>query len=303
MIMRRSKYAETVVNTMTRDDDQTPSGRGDSDYYLKMPHEFPSQNTNMEHQQSAGIREIRQAASTLQNLLPKSSSPSISNGYPRERIVTIKNLPATRSTPDTVDRANNKQVNFNYHEHEKEVEVPLEQQPYRTTPLLLPHAKTIHHVGELGNKFLEPSKDNTKVPYRTASLVMPEPRTIHEVGPGGPVYQQFRGPQYWAERGYTPIKLDSHSTLATNKTPGISNSYNSPLGLYSQDTLDSIMQENNNNNNNNSSNNTQYKPMAVTPDPVMPPTRQARRRLTQPNINQSNSFKKVMYSVMRDSEF
>ena len=38
MIMRRSKYAETVVNTMTRDDDQTPSGRGDSDYYLKMPH-------------------------------------------------------------------------------------------------------------------------------------------------------------------------------------------------------------------------------------------------------------------------
>ena len=69
-----------------------------------------------------------QAASTLQNLLPKSSSPSISNGYPRERIVTIKNLPATRSTPDSVDRANNKQVNFNYHEHEKEVEVPLEQQ-------------------------------------------------------------------------------------------------------------------------------------------------------------------------------
>ena len=79
-----------------------------------------------------------------------------------------------------------------------------------------------------------------------------------------------------SQRGYTPIKLDSHSTLATNKTPGISNSYNSPLGLYSQDTLDSIMQENNNNNSNNksSSNNTQYKPVAVTPDPVMPPTRQ-----------------------------
>ena len=76
-----------------------------------------------------------------------------------------------------------------------------------------------------------------------------------------------------SQRGYTPIKLDSHSTLATNKTPGISNSYNSPLGLYSQDTLDSIMQENNNSNNN-SSNNTQYKPVAVTPDPVMPPTRQ-----------------------------
>ena len=31
-------------------------------------------------------------------------------------------------------------------------------QPYRTTPLVLPHAKTIHDVGEQGNKFLTPSR-------------------------------------------------------------------------------------------------------------------------------------------------
>ena len=29
--------------------------------------------------------------------------------------------------------------------------------PYRTTPLVLPHAKTIHSVGEQGNRFLTAS--------------------------------------------------------------------------------------------------------------------------------------------------
>ena len=30
-------------------------------------------------------------------------------------------------------------------------------QPYRTSPLVLPHAKTIHSVGEQGNRFLTAS--------------------------------------------------------------------------------------------------------------------------------------------------
>ena len=72
-------------------------------------------------------------------------------------------------------------------------------QPYRTTPLVLPHAKTIHDHGEVGNKFISTVREDNQPrvieyswhkifqimlyfkPYRTSTLIMPTPRTIHEV--------------------------------------------------------------------------------------------------------------------------
>ena len=41
-------------------------------------------------------------------------------------------------------------------------------QPYRTAPLVLPHAKTIHCVGEKGNRFL------------TTSTTQEESQTVRE---------------------------------------------------------------------------------------------------------------------------
>ena len=90
-------------------------------------------------------------------------------------------------------------------------------QPYRTTPLVLPHAKTIHDKGKTQNKFISATKEPQtgqvyiKVdfcnitylvlqPYRNSTLVTPAPRTINEAGAGAGPYQPYRGPQYYADR-------------------------------------------------------------------------------------------------------
>ena len=49
---------------------------------------------------------------------------------------------------------------------------------------------------------------------------MPGPRTIHEVKAGGPSYQPYKGPQYYASKGYVPIAPvnNSDTQYYTNTT-------------------------------------------------------------------------------------
>ena len=115
-------------------------------------------------------------------------------------------------------------------------------QPYRTTPLVLPHAKTIHSVGKQGNRFLTQSTTQEESqPYRTSSLIMPGPRTIHEVRGGAPSFTPYRGPQYWADKGFTPVPLSlptitQHAPNATRPLHP-QQLYNSPVNLYSDQAL------------------------------------------------------------------
>jgi len=103
--------------------------------------------------------------------------------------------------------------------------VPLENQPYRTLPLVLPNPKTIHDIGEMDRKYVNPNHQETKEqPYRSASVLLPGPRTINEVGIGAPMYQPMRGPQY-----------DTHISKQMS-----GQMYNNPRPLYSEDNLADI---------------------------------------------------------------
>jgi len=109
--------------------------------------------------------------------------------------------------------------------------VPLANQPYRTTPLILPNPKTIHDTGEAEKVYctstLDRNKKGKEIPYRTASLVMPGPKTINDVGVGAPMYQPYRGPQY-----NTQIQNKSYTSQ-----PG--QQYNTPRPLYCEESLNS----------------------------------------------------------------
>ena len=41
---------------------------------------------------------------------------------------------------------------------------------------------------------------------------MPGPKTIHEVKVGGPSFQPYRGPQYYADKGYVPVPVQVQAT-------------------------------------------------------------------------------------------
>ena len=151
-------------------------------------------------------------------------------------------------------------------------------QPYRTTPLVLPHAKTIHDLGDQGNKFVTPSRQpDTSCPvresssagssliccqpYRTSSLVMPGPRTIHEVKAGGPSFKPYRGPQYYADKGFSPLPLPT-ITQHSPDTNSLTHfqplqTYNSPVNLYSDQALAEALHN---------------KPVAVTTEGVAKPS-------------------------------
>jgi len=102
--------------------------------------------------------------------------------------------------------------------------VPIENQPYRTLPLVSPNPKTIHDTGEVDRKYVASSIQKDQ-PYRSAGILMPGPRTINEAGRGAaPMYQPVRGPQY-----------DTH---ITKQVP--CQLYNNPRPLYSEENLADI---------------------------------------------------------------
>merc|ERR1719228_2114839 len=113
------------------------------------------------------------AVAILSTLLPKCGP------VPQTR--PIQSLPTnTRTHTDTQSH------NVETGGYVESPEVFVVNQPYRTTPLVLPHAKTIHDIGDPKKKFASATKDSQGQPYRTSTLVMPTPRTINDVGAGAP---------------------------------------------------------------------------------------------------------------------
>jgi len=114
-------------------------------------------------------------------------------------------------------------------------EVPIDDQPYRTTPLVLPHAKTIHDTVPPAKFLNQHQHSEGQQPYRSSCVALPAPRTINDLAPGrgAPVYQQYRGPQFNTQMAKPAQKMGL-------PTP----SYNSPVPLYSQDNLAEAMAEN-----------------------------------------------------------
>ena len=93
-------------------------------------------------------------------------------------------------------------------------------------------------------------------PYRTSSLVMPGPRTIHEVKAGGPSFKPYRGPQYYADKGFTPLPLPTitqHTPDSLRQFQPVQ-TYNSPVNLYSDQALAEALHN---------------KPVAVTPSAAL----------------------------------
>jgi len=262
-------------------------------------------------------QEIKQAANTLQNLLPRSqpNNPVHNNQqcFPRQGVNKAPNI----QSQNILILQNRQSKTVSCHS-EQEPEVFIENQPYRTTPLVLPHAKSIHETGELGNKFVVSDKkpqNGSATPYRNSALIMPGPRTIHEVGASGGQYrgyEQYRGPQYWADRGYTPVPASQfpQADPGLMEKPTVSRVYNSPAALYSEENLAAALQEiglQDDVTNHDDLDSTKLIPVAVTGNPVANRgnrTQKSARSQGHPPINQSSSFKKVMYSVgMRDEEF
>ena len=134
---------------------------------------------------------------TAKQTLP--SSPPIQRPYPaqeNQEIVPVTNIMNNNTIEHEVLIEN--QVS-NKEDEDKVLYCLL--QPYRTTPLVLPHAKTIHHMGDINKKFYSttPGQGGGQ-PYRNSALVMPAPRTIHEVGVGAGPYTPYRGPQYYTDK-------------------------------------------------------------------------------------------------------
>jgi hypothetical protein len=79
----------------------------------------------------------------------------------------------------------------------------------------------------MDKKYCTSSLDRTveDKPYRTSPLVMPAPKTINDFGVPHPLYQPYRGPQY--------------STQKPSKAGGTGLQYNSPRPLYSDETVSS----------------------------------------------------------------
>jgi len=276
-----------LVNNQGNNGSNT-GGRGE--HFLRRPNEFISltsrgketagaPSTVMSTHQDA---DINSAAAMLSTLLPRhtakqtlpSSSP-IQRPYPaqeNQEIVPVTNI-----------------MNNNTIEHE----VLIENQPYRTTPLVLPHAKTIHHMGDINKKFYSttPGQGGGQ-PYRNSALVMPAPRTIHEVGVGAGPYTPYRGPQY-----YTDKKV-------VEKAQPV---YNSPLPLYSAETLADIPTIPTTPTQRHSDIESATQQMVLVTDAGSSNRDAEDTRVKDPvmrdsSINQSASFKKLMHSVMGHSE-
>lgn len=184
----------------------------------------------------------------------------------------------------------------------QEEDPPLTDQPYRTLPLVLPRAKTIHDTVP-ANKFLTVSLASPgDQPYRNSAVGLATPRTINDlsVGEGAPVYQQYRGPQY-----NTPL------AKPRVKSPGLV--YNSPAPLYSEENLAEAAlhpiygQEAKAGLSGGASqwsDTHQVQPSPQHSDRASQLNRPTIDPVMKNNsINQSSSFKKVMYSVLGETEF
>lgn len=228
--------------------------------------------------------DIHNAASMLSNLLPRQAQKQATYSPP-----VMSRSPQHEATSSV---------------QQVEHEVLITNQPYRTTPLVLPHAKTIHDVGEAQKTLASLSTENPR-PYRNSSLAMAAPRTINETGIGAGPYRPYRGPQYYTDR--KPVE----------KNPV---SYNSPIRLYGKEALaeaeaDQAKQAN-------AAQNELSAPaqesathqmviereLTGRPDSQISNSSDRWRSTQDPvmkdsSINQSNSFKKVMYAVMGDSDF
>ena len=85
---------------------------------------------------------------------------------------------------------------------------------------------------------------------------MPGPKTIHEVRGGAPTFTPYRGPQYYADKGLTPLPLPTITQHAPHAAPSRPlQLYNSPANLYSDQALAEAL----------------IKPVAVTGNGTAPP--------------------------------
>jgi len=291
----------------SQDNSEAPGGRGE--YYLKRPNEFFSadkvgeraEETTLTDMSQPGGADMHNAAAILSHLLPKPGGQQAPLQRPSS--LPYKDQECQEFVPTV-----------NYIDHE----VLIANQPYRTTPLVLPHAKTIHDGGEMNKNIISTTKKEPQgsQPFRNSSLVMAAPRTINETGVGAGPYRPYRGPQYFADR--KPV----------DKAQAV---YNSPVHLYSQDTLE---QEADNPSHTQVIHSTPppAKEPSITrslesatqqmvlqseqsgqdsgarPDSQLSNTSDRWRHVQDPvmkdsTINQSASFKKLMYSVMGDSDF
>jgi len=208
--------------------------------------------------------EVQAAATVLQSLLPRQAA-SPSRALPTSRV---------RAPPSLVKAG-----------HNGAGAGPTQPEPYRTLPLVLPGARTVHDQAAVAES-VAGQQGGPDQPFRSAAHSLPGPRTIHECRAGGPSYQPYRGPQYYA--GSKPATV-------------VAGIYNSPAPLYRmEDTEVTPVQVD-----------TPASPArsvasparsVSSPEPALP-ARHRPQVPSQPSIIQSDSFKKVMYSVMRDSEF
>lgn len=184
-------------------------------------------------------------------------------------------------------------------------------------------------------------EDQLKVhsqPYRTAPLVMPGPKTINEVGAGAPSYQPVRGPQYNtlpARSSFSkpfgqynsPRPIYSEESIQTSPPhPGYSQSLRPSLpsnkeATYSRpqesETFKIVLEsEMGAARNQPGLLSKQFEksvaagggPANETPRPTSQLSDRSAKGGVDPllkntSINQSASFKKVMYSVLGESEF
>merc|ERR1711971_336765 len=170
-------------------------------------------------------------------LLADTLSPLLVPGRPRGK--GIQGFQGTHQSPPSLPRSNNvphhsiQDVQISSHNDE----VPIDDQPYRTTPLVLPHAKTIHDTVPPAKFLNQHQHTEGQQPYRSSTVALPAPRTINDMAPGrgAPVYQQYRGPQF-----NTQMAKPAQKQMGLPPT----HAYNSPVPLYSQDNLAEAMAEN-----------------------------------------------------------
>jgi len=291
--MGKAVFSVLVHNQ--KNNESHAGGRGE--YSLRRPNEFLSlasrgkeapetSSTVMATHQEA---DINSAAAMLSTLLPRHTA----------RQTPPSSSPAQRQHHEKMYQEIVPLDNDDNIEHE----VLIDNQPYRTTPLVLPHPKTIHHKGEINKKFYSTTgvQDGGQ-PYRNSALVMPAPRTIHEVGVGAGPYTPYRGPQYYTDKKVA--EKGPHYYTSKKFVEKAQPVYNSPLPLYSSQTLaetpnpptqiysdkESATQQMVLVSDAGSSN--QDAGDTLVKDPVM----------RDSSINQSASFKKLMYSVMGNSQ-
>merc|ERR1719347_1302731 len=124
-------------------------------------------STNMRGDDEETVNQAKQVLSkTLSGLLPSQDKASPSPGQ-SPALPQSKHLSGTDKAPLIQQTEQLASVSNNNHIHD---------QPYRTTPLILPNAKTIHDYPSAVVSGEHPPVPSLH-PYRNSSLLLPEPRT------------------------------------------------------------------------------------------------------------------------------